>query len=429
MRFFGDRPPPGPFRPEFWRSPLRGPWLTSLLGSILLVSLVIVAATGFLSHAAYMPQLGANAIVPRDGSLDFLIPDWQTGPAWLYALNQGLHVTVGIGAIALLLAKLWSVLPRLFTWPPVRSPAQALERLALLLLVGGALFEFATGIFNVQIYYPFRFNFVVAHFYGAWVFLAALALHVAVKAPVIRRSYRARRGLAPLRQALEATRPEPRAPRGDSLAPAAPTAPTLSRRGLLGLVGAGTAALVVSVAGQAIGGPLRATAFLAPRRGDAGDGPNDFQVNKTADSARVTAEMTGPSWRLTVAGRRRLELDRQALLALPQHTAALPIACVEGWSTTQEWTGVRLADLARMAAAATEDTLLVESLQPRGVLRRATLSAGQVADPDSLLALRVNGVDLSMDHGFPARIIVPALPGVHNTKWVASLSFGAAADA
>ena len=426
MRLFGDRPPPGPFRPEFWRSPLRGPWLTSLLGSLLLPLLVIVGVTGFASHAAYMPQLGTNAIVPRDGSLDFLIPDWPTSPSWLYAVNQGLHVTVGIAAVALLLAKLWSVLPKLFTWPPLRSPAQALERLALLLLVGGALFEFATGIFNVQIYYPFRFNFVVAHFYGAWVFLGALALHVAVKLPVIRGAYRARRGLAPLRQSLQETRPEPRAPRGDSLAPAAPAAPTLSRRGLLGLVGAGTGALVVSVAGQSIGGPLRATAFLAPRRNDAGNGPNDFQVNKTAESARVTAEMTGAAWRLRIEGARRIALDRRQLLALPQHTAALPIACVEGWSTTQEWTGVRLADLARMAGAAPSDTVLVESLQPRGVLNRATLSADQVADPDSLLALRVNGVDLSMDHGFPARIIVPALPGVHNTKWVASLTFGAA---
>jgi DMSO/TMAO reductase YedYZ molybdopterin-dependent catalytic subunit len=28
-----------------------------------------------------------------------------------------------------------------------------------------------------------------------------------------------------------------------------------------------------------------------------------------------------------------------------------------------------------------------------------------------------------MDHGYPARIIVPALPGVHNTKWVGSIEF------
>ena len=45
------------------------------------------------------------------------------------------------------------------------------------------------------------------------------------------------------------------------------------------------------------------------------------------------------------------------------------------------------------------------------------------ADERALLALRVNGADLSLDHGYPARIIVPALPGVHCTKWVASLTW------
>jgi DMSO/TMAO reductase YedYZ molybdopterin-dependent catalytic subunit len=37
--------------------------------------------------------------------------------------------------------------------------------------------------------------------------------------------------------------------------------------------------------------------------------------------------------------------------------------------------------------------------------------------------LRVNGADLSLDHGFPARIIGRALLGVHSTKWVAQPSF------
>jgi DMSO/TMAO reductase YedYZ molybdopterin-dependent catalytic subunit len=47
-----------------------------------------------------------------------------------------------------------------------------------------------------------------------------------------------------------------------------------------------------------------------------------------------------------------------------------------------------------------------------------------VADGRSLLALTVNGEDLSPDHGYPARVIVPAAPGVLNTKWVARLTFG-----
>ena len=66
-----DEPPPGPFRPGAWRSPLRGPWLTALLGSLLLAALVVVAVTGFLSHSAYQPALGMNAIHPIEpGAMD-----------------------------------------------------------------------------------------------------------------------------------------------------------------------------------------------------------------------------------------------------------------------------------------------------------------------------------------------------------------------
>ena len=68
-------------------------------------------------------------------------------------------------------------------------------------------------------------------------------------------------------------------------------------------------------------------------------------------------------------------------------------------------------------------TVAVESLQPRGAFRQTTLGHGQVHDDRALLALRVNGVDLTLDHGYPARVIVPALPGVHCTKWVGELHF------
>ena len=105
------------------------------------------------------------------------------------------------------------------------------------------------------------------------------------------------------------------------------------------------------------------------------------------------------------------------------------IACVEGWTTTQDWTGVRLSQLAEQAGAdpAAVTDAFVRSLQPKGVLSKASLSGDQVRHPDALLALKVNGADLPLDHGYPARIIVPALPGVHNTKWVGSIAFGTAA--
>jgi DMSO/TMAO reductase YedYZ molybdopterin-dependent catalytic subunit len=135
--------------------------------------------------------------------------------------------------------------------------------------------------------------------------------------------------------------------------------------------------------------------------------------------------MVGAGWRLAIGGPRPATLSRADLLAMDLRTERLPIACVEGWSTTQEWKGVPLRDLAALAGASDAGELHVESLQPRGVLRRATLNHGQFTDERALLALRVNGADLPLDHGYPARIIVPALPGVHNTKWVARLEFRA----
>jgi DMSO/TMAO reductase YedYZ molybdopterin-dependent catalytic subunit len=421
-RAFPATPPPGPFRRRFWSSPLRGPWLTAIIGTILLAGVVVVAVTGFLSHAAYNPALGMNAIVDpgRDLPLTF---DWPTSPSWLYALTQGLHVNVGLAVIPLVLVKLWSVIPRLFAWPPVSTPAQAVERLAVALLVASTVFLLATGVANIQYWYPFGFNFVVAHYWAAVVFVASLAVHLVVKVPVAARAFRTHGALARLRADLAATRPEPGDP--DGLVPEAPDAPTVSRRGILAFAGAGSVLLLVANAGQSIGGPLRSLAFLAPRRQGEGDGPGEFPVNKTFRGAGVPpAAVAAASYRLVVRGDGgERTLSREELLRLPQATRSLPIACVEGWSTTQAWTGVPLAALARMVGAETADELFVESLQPRGVLREATLSRDQIADPRSLLALRVGGADLSLDHGFPARVIVPALPGVHNTKWVASLTF------
>ena len=414
--------PPGPFRRSAWRSPLRGPWLTSILGTLLLVGVVVVGLTGFLSHAAYAPALGMNAIVDPGSDLPLTF-DWPTSPSWLYAFTQGLHVNVGLAVIPLLLAKLWSVIPRLFAWPPVVSPAQAIERLAVALLVASSVFLFATGVANMQGWYPFKFNFVVAHYWVAVVFVAALGVHLVAKVPVAMRAYRERGVLAPLRDDLAHTRPEP--PDRDGLVAEHPAQPTISRRGVLAFAGAGSLTLLVANAGQSIGGPLRSLAFLAPRREAPGDGPNGFLVNKTFRSSAIPPEdVAEAAYRLALRGRGgERKLSRQELLALPQRTESLPIACVEGWSTTQSWTGVPLAALARMVGAEEADEVFVESLQPAGVLREATLTRDQIHDERSLLALRVNGADLSLDHGFPARVIVPALPGVHNTKWVGTLTF------
>ena len=420
LRVDPSKPPPGPFRAEFWRSPLRGPWLTAVLGLVLLIGLPIVIVTGLLSNDAYQPGLGANALGRHiGGPLDFYLFGWPTHPSWLYALTQGLHVSIGLALFPVLLTKLWSVIPRLFEWPPVRSPAHALERLSLALLVGSALFEFVTGIINIQYWYAFQFFFTQAHYYGAWVFIGAFLVHVTLKFGTMRRSLTTRadvfdsvsgEGVSP-HSGLEAP----------SLTPVSAAPATMSRRALLATVGAGSILLLLQGAGQSLGGPFRPLAFLLPR-GRVRPGPLGFPVNKTAVAAGISAPEVGVSWRLALVGDRTVSLSRAQLLALPQHTYDLPIACVEGWSTTQRWSGVRLRDLASLCGVTEPATVTSRSLE-HGTFGHATLGHEQVADERSLLALRVNDRDLSLDHGYPARVISPAVPGVHCTKWVSNMTF------
>jgi DMSO/TMAO reductase YedYZ molybdopterin-dependent catalytic subunit len=371
---------------------------------------LVCAVTGFLSQAAYNPGLGDNSLLPGGGlGFDLYFFSWPTSPSWIYALTQGLHVTCGLAATPLLLAKLWSVMPKLFEWPPLRSVAHALERASLALLVGGAVFVFGTGLLNIQVFYPWPFRFLTAHYYGAFVFLAALGLHLVSKVPVVLRTFR--HGERSVDQALVAP---------------APARETISRRGFLGTVGAASLGLAFVGFAQSAGGPFRQLGLLSPRSTQLNHGPNGFQVNKTAAAVGIGTEQTGAAWRLRLEGATPRELSREQLLALPQHSYDLPIACVEGWSTTQRWTGVRLRDLAALAGVDGESEVLVESLQKAGALREVTLSSGQVGAESSLLALKVNGEDLSLDHGFPARVIVPGAPGVHQTKWVSTMRFEAA---
>ncbi len=415
--------PPGADLLHRWRSPLRGPWLTSVFGAVLLMTLPIVILTGLVSYIVYAPQFGTS--VPADvGWLKLPMFDWPTRPVSLYRLSQGLHVGLGLVLVPVVLAKLWSVIPKLFTWPPARSIAQVLERLSLAMLVGGILFEIATGVLYIQYDYIYGFSFFPAHYYGAWVFIAGFLIHISLKIPHMAAGLRSRSFWNTLRTNTADTQPE--SPDRYGLVVADPAPATMSRRGALALVGGGMLLTALVTAGQTIGGIARHLPLLLPTGDTTGKGPNDFRINKTASGVGIDPAAAGDNWRLTLrGGRTPVTLKRAQLIALPQHTARLPIACVQGWSTVQTWSGVRLTDLAVLAGVPGPRSADVASLGRKGKFNRATLEHQQIRDPDSMLALRVNGADLSLDHGYPARIVVPALNGVHNTKWVKSIDFEA----
>lgn len=369
-------------RPPRFAGRLHDARTATAIGRWLGAAIVVCFVTGVLSHYVQRP------------------PDWLAGilpsrPSWGYRVTQGLHVASGIAAVPLLLAKLWAVYPKLFVWPALRSLRHALERLSVAVLVAAAVFQLGTGLLNTVQWYPWPFSFVPVHFAVAWLLLGALVLHIAVKYPQIR-SHWGRRSAGTLEL---------------------PAEDGPDRRSLLAGVAASVAAVTLTTVGQSLT-PLRRLDLLAPRHPD--HGPQGLPVNRTAAAAHVDRS-TVADWRLSVTGPRPYTLTLDQLAALPQHTVTLPIACVEGWSKSARWTGVRVRDLLERAGAPPGSALRVVSAERRGAYRVMEMGGGYTDDPLTLLALRLNGDVLSLDHGYPARIIAPNRPGVWQTKWVSSM--------
>ena len=386
---------------------------------MLLACLPLVMATGLLSNAAYNPRVAGNVLLQGRtlSPLDQYLFAWPTNPPWLYGASQTIHVSLGLALIPVVITKQWSVLPRLLQWPSWRSPALVVERISVLLLIGGIYFELVTGILFIEYWFPFRFGFTAAHYYGAWVFFGALVLHVTVKLPGVPRALRIRRELAPLRTPAASTLPEPA---GGALVATEPATATMSRRTLLATVGAGSLLLGLQGAAQTVGGSFRQLAFMLPRGLETGVGANDFPVNGTFAALGLGPEVI-EHWKLRVSGSSGLvlNLDRPTMLKLIQHTYRLSLTCREGWSTAQEWTGVRLSDLAFAMAINGPCEVDVQAIDGAAT----TLAATQVADRQTLLAVSVNDQPLSLDHGYPARLIIPNAVGVNCLKWVTGLHF------
>jgi hypothetical protein len=361
--------------PRWWPAfdrRLRSEAVTARVGRVLGIALGTCFVTGLLSHYQYHPWSW--------------LPEPAT-PAWGYRLTQGVHVITGIASIPLLLVKLWSVFPLLFQWPPARSVIHAVERLSIAVLISSALVELTTGLLNVLQWYPWSWSFISVHYWLAWVVAGSVLLHLAVKLPVVRR------GLA------------------EPVWTEAPPGPGISRRGVLIVAGAGVGAVALTTVGQVLPS-LEPIAVLAPRRPRTG--PARVPINRTARAAGVTE--IAPSYRLSVTGPEPFDLDLAQLEALPAVERHIPLACVEGWSVSARWAGPTLIDLVRRAGGDGGSTVRVWSLEQRGSFRASVIRGPQLRA--ALLATHINGTRLSIDHGYPVRLIAPDRAGVLNTKWL-----------
>ena len=405
-------------------APSRNPRAAVAIGRLLGTAFLVCFATGLYSHFIQDPLPG----------MAFL-----TRPIWLYQVSQGIHITAGIICFPLIFAKLYTIFPALFESPPIRSFPHFLERASIALFVAASLVQITIGLLNTYQWYAlFPFAFRQTHYALSFVIIGSLAIHIALKLPIITRYWRKRDAITADGDVVE-YRADADSGDPDELqrltgktlhsgvtgrifqwidASPAPR-PQTSRRGFFATVAVASAAIVTLTAGQSFR-VFDATNLFGARKNDTG--PQGLPVNRTAKKADVLETAMSPDWRLTVSnGASTKSFSYDELRAMTQHEVVLPIACVEGWSQYATWKGPRLKELIALVNGDPASTVRITSLEQNSSYAQTTMQPEFVRDDLTLVALDLEGEPLDIDHGYPARVIAPARPGVLQTKWLSTL--------
>lgn len=145
------------------------------------------------------------------------------------------------------------------------------------------------------------------------------------------------------------------------------------------------------------------------------------------DTALAVPQIDPKDWTLRIHGMvdRELTLTYAELTARPLIERWITLCCVSndvggGLIGNARFLGARLADVLRMAGVHPDADQLVMSSPDRMTIGAPT--AVVMDGRDAMIAVGMNGEPLPVEHGFPARIVVPGLYGyVSACKWVVDI--------
>ena len=157
------------------------------------------------------------------------------------------------------------------------------------------------------------------------------------------------------------------------------------------------------------------------------DGTLTPKLTSVADFYHVSKNISDPvvdgeGWQLTIDGLvdQPLQVSYETLVERATTHKITTLCCISNELNgdlvgTAEWTGLPLRDLL------TEAGVQPEALDLK--FRCAddyedSILVDEAMDPDTLVVVGMNGEPLAPDHGYPARLIVPAIYGMKNGKWI-----------
>jgi len=128
------------------------------------------------------------------------------------------------------------------------------------------------------------------------------------------------------------------------------------------------------------------------------------------------------TWELQIEGgvQNPLRLAWNEFLGLPMVRRRGDLHCVSGWSRMDdEWEGVQPSTVIGMAAP-NEDARYALLSAYGG--HTTSLDMEALLDEEALLAFKFNGEDLTLEHGWPVRLLVPKRYGYKSIKWIRLIS-------
>ena len=157
------------------------------------------------------------------------------------------------------------------------------------------------------------------------------------------------------------------------------------------------------------------------------NGDIGIQKNVDANSWRLQVSQNGSTYVTKVS--------LEDLKKLPAVTETFELKCIEGWSQSVTCTGVRFENFMkkfnvgyRPSEDPDED---IEDATPFAYAGLSTIDRQyyvsmdmkSLLHPQTMLCYEINGEPLSIEHGYPLRLITPVKYGVKNIKQIGSIAF------
>jgi DMSO/TMAO reductase YedYZ molybdopterin-dependent catalytic subunit len=134
-------------------------------------------------------------------------------------------------------------------------------------------------------------------------------------------------------------------------------------------------------------------------------------------------EVDVSKWRLRIDGlvQRPVEFTYQQLQQMEQTRYSRPFSCVTKWSIREvEWEGVQIRRLAKEAVPDDESRWVMFHCADG---YKTPVPSSDTLSEDAIVALKINGLPLTREQGFPARPFIPNLYGWKSAKWLVRVEF------